>query len=501
MRHATWISLLILAFAASAAAPAEAAPVLVVGGDGARVEEDPYLPSAAATKLPRSPQAAARPRGATFAAGPSVKRVLRSALDAGQLQGEDYARYRDLYKSARSARRRLSGARENELASVIRTLERIARAGELTTSRMPALFLTLERNTDFWLERSFPGSGLRVRFGSSPVTFQYYPGEGLQIQPLANFGKANALYNACDAGEGEDCRTADDLRELLDQMAALAARRSGFVAWEYYFEYAGGEPPWISGIAQGTGIQAMTRGSELLSEPRYRELASSALGAFEKRAPTGVRVSSRGGSHYLLYSFDRRLLVLNGFLQAVTGLFDYSLITGDERGLRLFERGDRAARRELKRYDTGAWSLYSMGGRESTLNYHELVTGFMGNLCERTGHASYCDREQRFKGYLEEPPRLELITGDAQAERRTRLRFRLSKVARVKIVVSRGDTVVRRETERFFRGKRYVVWTPRSAGTYDVRLEAVDLAGNEGSAEGTIVVRKASDGQSSKMSS
>lgn len=492
MRPAARIFLLTLAFAATAASPAAAAPVLVVGAEGARVEDDPYLPSGAATKLPRPLGDAGRRGGAVVAAGPSVKRVLRSALDSGQLGREDYRRYRDLYKRARSARGRLSGARENELASVIRTLERIARAGELRTSRMPALFLTLERNTDFWLERSFPGSGARVRFGGSPVTFQYYPGEGLQIQPLANFGKANALYNACDAGEGEDCRTADDLRELLDEMAALAARRGRFVAWEYYFEYGGGEPPWISGIAQGTGVQAMARGSELLSEPRYRELASSALGAFEKRAPTGVRVSSRGGSHYLIYSFDRRLRVLNAFLQAVSGLFDYSLITGDERGLRLFERGDRAARRELKRYDTGAWSLYSMGGRESTLSYHELVTEFLGNLCERTGHESYCDREQRFEDYLDEPPRLELITGDATAGRRTRLRFRLSKVSRVRIVVSKGGTVVRRTSMRFYRGKRYVAWTPRSAGTYDVRLEAVDLAGNKGGGEGEIVVRKAS---------
>ena len=46
-------------------------------------------------------------------------------------------------------------------------------------------------------------------------------------------------------------------------------------------------------------------------------------------------------------------------------------------------RGDRAARREVAEFDTGAWSLYSERGAESTLNYHALTAGFLGGLCDR----------------------------------------------------------------------------------------------------------------------
>ncbi len=75
--------------------------------------------------------------------------------------------------------------------------------------------------------------------------------------------------------------------------------------------------------------------------------------------------------------------ILNGFIQADVGLYDYTSITKDPLGLELFEAGDAEARAEVPHYDTGAWSLYDQFG-ESDLNYHELLTEFLQHLCERT---------------------------------------------------------------------------------------------------------------------
>ena len=71
------------------------------------------------------------------------------------------------------------------------------------------------------------------------------------------------------------------------------------------------------------------------------------------------------------------------FIQAVVGLYDYTQITKDPRGLALFEAGDAEARVDTPQYNTGAWSLYDQG-RESDLSYHELLTQFLTNLCQRT---------------------------------------------------------------------------------------------------------------------
>ena len=46
--------------------------------------------------------------------------------------------------------------------------------------------------------------------------------------------------------------------------------------------------------------------------------------------------------------------------------------------------------------DTGTWSRYSVGGPDSTLNYHVLLRDILGSLCHRQGNPVYCDTEARF---------------------------------------------------------------------------------------------------------
>ena len=433
------------------------------------------------------------PGTAAAARGPTVKAAVRAALVEGTITQEAHDSYRELYDESRSIRRRLLGARRAELHSVIVTLERIAAARDLNAPRMPALFLTLHRNTEYWRSRPFPASGARFAFGRSPVIFQYYPGQGVQIQPLANFGKANALYNACvgvNTRPGTPCRR-EALRELLDAMVALAVPRGGSAAWEYYFEFGGGRPPWISGLAQGTAIQALGRGAMLLSQPSYLEVGRSALGTFERRPPVGVRVPADGGNHYLIYSFNPRLRVLNGFLQSVNGLHDFARASNEPRAQALLQAGDVAARTAVPRYDTGAWSLYARPGRESDLGYHRLVRDFLGGLCERVRAPVYCDTERRFTRYLYEHPRIRLLgTRGRRARRPVAIRFRLSKLSRVSIRVTRGGRVALNARRTVGYGRRSFAFRPRAAGRYSYRIEAADLRNHHRVVRGAFTVRR-----------
>ena len=70
--------------------------------------------------------------------------------------------------------------------------------------------------------------------------------------------------------------------------------------------------------------------------------------------------------------------------------------------------------------------------------------------------------------------------------------MRLSKISRVGLRFSRGGKVVStRAAVVVGHGTPTLGWTvPRKAGDYDVTVTAVDLAGNVGTAEGTIEVLK-----------
>lgn len=380
-----------------AAPPAMAGDrVLVVKGD--RIEErwDPALPPDTQPMTPDPPRAQVAAEGA-------IRGSLSRAQRNGRISERQYARFSRILTEARRVYRRQSvGERcRRQLGRVLGLLGSIAARGDLKASRMPALFLQVKRNMEFWEKEPRIRLGERVSFGKDPLLFQHYLGYGLQIQPLGNFGKANGLWNECKE-RPKNCKRRT-LRALLDSMLRVASTRARSKAWEYWFPFGGGFPPWASGMAQATGMQALARASVLFAEPRYMTAAERALGLFRTPPPLGVRVHAKRGYHFLLYSFDSRLRVLNAFLQAVTGLHDYAKLNDDRRARRLFRKGDREARRETPRYDTGNWSYYALPNRNlSTLDYHVLVTGFLENLCDRTGARVYCRTARRFARYTRE---------------------------------------------------------------------------------------------------
>jgi hypothetical protein len=487
------------------AAPAEAAEVIVVDGGRAKRIQDPAVPTKAEVALgmpvgDRDPlglrAGAARAGVARSSSRPDARaarawRVARSSsrrgrravyaslrreLGRAKITTSSSRRWRRSYVLSLRALRKLSGARDAQLRYVVNSVEALALARRLTPTRMPASFLQLERNRQYWRKLPYPASGDQVSFRGSQILFQYYPGRGLQLQPLSTFKKANALHGFCERGEAACDEAA--LRRILDEMTALAVKRSRrFIAWEYLFYFGGGSPPWMSGMAQATGIQALGRASQLLDEPAYLRTARRALGAFETAPPRGVRTTGpAGGVHYLQYSFAPRLWIFNAFLQSLIGLHDYAKIAGDGRAQRLYDQAEPEAREEVPLSDVGDWSRYSYAGAESTSDYHELLREFLQSMCSRRLGAIYCTYAKRYRGYQVDPPRL-TFEGPSLAteDRPTAIRFTLSKLSAVELTISRGDSVVFSRLATFRRGNGSFAWTPRGPGLVDVTIAAKEL--------------------------
>jgi hypothetical protein len=468
-----------LAVALLAPSPAAAEPILVLDGETVERRDDPHIP---ASDLPSPPGALVRSARLRPA---QTKRTVRGELSRllaeGQIDQATHDAHRRTYNLARKSYKRLTGARKLALGGALANAESVANDGVLTPSRLAPLFLTVERNRQWWTTGPLLSHGQRVGFAGSEIIWQNYSGQGIQLQVLANFGKANGLWQAKDD---------DALRTLLDELVPLASDRGGVPAWEYYFRFGAGSPPWASGMAQATGVQALARAAERLGEPAYRDAAIRALALFETPAPTGVRVEGEAGPHFLLYSFAPGLRVLNGFLQAVIGLGDGADLLGEPRARALADAADAQARRETVLGDTGAWSLYSIGddpaaGRESSLHYHRVVTDFLERLCKRTSAGEYCGAAQRFPEYEEQPPKVRPLTRRVRAGRTAKLRFSLSKISRVRLQVADGKRIVATRSATVGYGKRSLAWTPRKPGTFELRATAADLAGND-SIERTI---------------
>lgn len=370
---------LVLAAVLAGAAPAAAAPIVVVDERGGlRVERDPFLPPATVTDTPASGLAAPPP-----APGPEARRArgratlpseLRRLERAGALSAADAAAYAAQYRDARRVARKLPGPRRTELAAVLRNAEAMASDGLITASRVKPLLETIRRNREWFADHPPLAFGRRIRFRGSRLVWQAYPGQGIQIQWLGTFGRMNGLF----AFKGHDVELGEIAREVGD----LAVERAGGIAWEYLFRFGGGRPPWVSGLAQGTGIQALSRTAIRRRESRWFEVAREALGIFRAAPPSGVRVAAGAGAHYLAYSYAPRQRIYNAFLQAVIGLHDFAAFANDPLGRRLYLDGERRARIEVRRSDTGSWSLYQPGV-PSDIGYHKVLRDFARGLCDR----------------------------------------------------------------------------------------------------------------------
>jgi D-glucuronyl C5-epimerase C-terminus len=336
-----------------------------------------------ATKLARALALAALAcaASAAYAAAPasSAKPTVSSALQglqrSGQISASEYAKYASAYSAATRSYARLAGTRRAELGAVLANVQAMAAGGYFISSRLPVIFLTLERNRQWWTNEPLVGNGVRVSLANSKLVWEHYAGEGIEIQWLGTFGEANGYYLSG--------RENANLRQLLSEVLPLATKRAGGIAWEYMFPFDGGKPPWTSGLSQGTALQVLARAYSRFKEPALLSAAQQSLGIFQTPPPNGVQVKTAAGSEYAEYTYAPSDRILNGFIQSLVGLYDYTQITKDPLGLQLFEAGDAEARAETPHYDTGAWSQYDQYS-ESNLNYHELLTEFLQHLCERT---------------------------------------------------------------------------------------------------------------------
>jgi hypothetical protein len=485
---------------------------------------------------------------------PSVTATLASLKSGGAITEASYAQYAGAYAASLRSLKKLSGTRRAELQSVIANTQQMAAAGELTPTRLPVVFLTLEKNRQWWTTEPLIASRERVSFPPSKIVWEYYAGQGVQIQWLGTFGEANGYYLSGHENE--------NLKQLLSEVLPLATDRAGGIAWEYMFHFDGGAPPWTSGLSQGTALQVLARAWSRFKEAAYLTAAQQALGIFETPPPQGVQVKTPAGAEYAEYTYAPSDMILNGFIQADVGLYDYTSITHDPLGLRLFEEGDAQARAQTPHYDTGAWSLYDQYG-ESDLNYHELLTEFLAHLCERTrkglptttaaatpapapapapstpspptssggseagggagsgtggasaaavrvperllrataksaqaappiaGDEIYCTTAQKFTADLHTPPVVSLLTTTLPTSSRAGVQVSLSKISTVRIAIRRAGSTVWSNSATVERGKPKLLWiTPSQTGSYSITITATDLAGNFATATGTITLTK-----------
>jgi hypothetical protein len=339
------------------------------------------------------------------------------------------------------------------------------------------LFSMLQFNVQTLATKRLPASGTDV-YDADGVLYRFVTGHGFEFHPLGEFGQLNTLILSGKT---------DEAKQLADALVARGVpTKDGRLLWSYPFPFGSGKAPWRSGMAQAVAAQALARVGQALDDQSLLDAAGAAYAAIPGRL---VR-SLPAGPWIKLYSFDAAP-VLNAQLQSAISVGDYAQITGNTGAAGLSAQLLASAASLLPRFDTGYWSLYSLGGKESPLGYHDYVVQLLRKLATRTGDKTWSDFADRFKSYEKEAPVVHLAvssTADSTAAPiviypdpqdgyldSATFTFWLSKLSTVTLHAG-GQT----ESVGLGHGTQSISWSPgpKAGGTYYPYLTVVDANGN-----------------------
>jgi D-glucuronyl C5-epimerase C-terminus len=404
-----------------------------------------------------------------------IKKGLDLAVSSGQLDQPTADGYATIADRAVALVPKIPPLRAETLKGMMNDIA--GQADDFSPQWALTLFSMLRFNVQTLATQRLPPSGTD-KYDADGVLYRFVTGHGYEFHPLGEFGALNTLILTGKT---------DQAKQLADSLVARGVPKDGRLLWSYPFPFGRGQPPWRSGMAQAVAAQALARVGQALNDQDLLAAAGEAYAAVPGRLVRALPA----GPWIKLYSFDAAP-VLNAQLQSAISIGDYAQISGNTGAAGLAAQLLASAEALLPRFDTGYWSLYSLGGNESPFSYHDYVVQLLKKLATRNpSEATWRDFATRFQGYESQSPILKpsvSATADAAADPiviypdpqdgyldSASFTFWLSKLSTV--TLHAGGKASSYELGH---GTRTITWWPgpRAPGTYYPYLTAVDAAGN-----------------------
>ncbi|MDP8944102.1 MAG: peptidoglycan-binding protein [Actinomycetota bacterium] len=275
-------------------------------------------------------------------------------------------------------------------AGLLSVLESVAaHAGDYDEPRALVLFRMLEANARRLPIRPAAGGRGDVE-DRDGIVYRPFPGRGFQFHPLANFARLNVHVTR---------NRRDEAARLAAALVARGVRVGDGLLWEYYFPF-GGPARWTSGLAQAVAAQSLSRSGELLDDRRLVEAGRAAYRAI----PARLAQRLGGGTWVREYSFGD-MVILNAQLQTLLSVSDYADRADDAQARAFAGRLATATRSLLPRFDSGCWSLYSLGGAPASRHYHRYHVAMLGQLARKTRERIWSETARRWRTRCGERPR------------------------------------------------------------------------------------------------
>lgn len=235
----------------------------------------------------------------------------------------------------------------------------------------------------------------------------YHGKVGLQYNPIAITQYALGNYNlAKQTGNKiyfDKFLTSADW--LIDNISISG---NEMYLWPHKFDFEYFRPlrsPWYSGLAQGQGLSVLLRAFAETGDNKYLEVAKEVFRTLSVPiSQGGVQYKDSDGYVWIEeYLIDPPTHILNGFIWALWGIYDYHLFSGDKEVKKLFDNYIATILHYLERYDIKYWSLYELTPQRiksiASSFYHNLHIVQLDIMYRLTGRKEFSEYSEKWKGY------------------------------------------------------------------------------------------------------
>ncbi len=204
-------------------------------------------------------------------------------------------------------------------------------------------------------------------------------------------------------------RSGESLRKFLNVITWLYENRrdeGNFTVWKNNFDYPfyGCSSGWVSAMAQGLALKEFIHAYKLTNDSKYLDIMDRMVNAYYVSIEEGGLLyvdPGDGGWWFEEYACEIKPRVLNGFVYALDGLYEYYLFSSSSKAKYAYDRGVETLERHLHEYDAGNWTYYDLQKYPATEVYHELHVQQMALLYNQTGRKAFSEYYLKWNGYLE----------------------------------------------------------------------------------------------------
>ena len=153
-----------------------------------------------------------------------------------------------------------------------------------------------------------------------------------------------------------------------------------------------------SAMAQGEGASLLARAFKETNDERYLQAAKRAINFMLIPLEEGG-VCSENGDELVLLEYTNQPPVLNGWIFALFGLYDLSILISDSRYTISLDKTIRTVANWLTKFDNGYWSKYNTNKSLASPFYHNLHIAQLQALYLITNNNVFKNYSEKFYKY------------------------------------------------------------------------------------------------------